>query len=172
MSPAIHTVSSSHALLLAHGRRYVWSEGADVLPGFAKQHERRRDALGALFTHTVLPGLVRRGAQRQVTGAGPRGGQNRAHWITWRCEGDIQVVWALYVATRPLSSEALSSVGRPANDGALLAAWGDGPAMAWVSDLPALRGALRDALRALPTFLIDGVTSGDPTMPLRIRRCL
>lgn len=101
-------------------------------------------------------------------GAGPRGGISRAHWVVWRAPGDAQPVWALYVPTRRLNAGSLADVGRPANDGAMLAAWGDGPVMAWASERRELREAVREALRSLPEFLASGVASADVTMPVRV----
>ncbi len=155
-----------------HGRRYVWHEGEHVqAPGAARLADRRH-ALAAAFTATVLPGLERRGAEHRVVGAGPRGGLARAHWVVWRAPGDRHPVWALYVLTRRLGDRSLWETAavnhRPANDGALLVAWGDGPVMAWASDRPGCREVLREALRTVPDFLAGGLASADVTMPVRI----
>jgi hypothetical protein len=150
------------------GRRYQWLEGAHALAPHAGRWEARRAQLGELFARVILPGLERRGAKRRVLGAGPRGGSARAHWVEWRAPGDAQPVWALYVPTRRLGARALEDLGRPANDGAMLAAWGDGPVLAWVSERPGARVAVREALRALPEFLARGVASADVTLPVRV----
>lgn len=151
-----------------NGRRYVWHEGEHTVTPQALRMRARRAEVGALFARSVLPGLERRSATRRVLGAGPRGGWGRAHWVVWDAPGDAQPVWALYVPTRRLAARALEDLGRPANDGALLAAWGDGPVLAWASDRPELREAVREALRALPEFLGRGLASADATLPVRI----
>lgn len=151
-----------------NGRSYRWHEGEHALTPHARRLESRRDELGAALSRAVVPSLTRRGARRQVMGAGPRGGVGRAHWVVWRAPGDAHPVWALYVPTRRLAASALADVGRPANDGAMLAAWGDGPVMAWASERPELREAVREALRSLPEFLSAGVASADVTMPVRV----
>ena len=89
--------------------------------------------------------------------------------MTWTAPGDARPVWALFVPTGRVSPAALGSE-RPANDGAMLAAWGDGPLMAWVSERPALQAAVREALRALPPWMADGVCSADAGFPLRVVR--
>lgn len=150
----------------SNGRSYAWREGERDPRG--ELLAARRAELPAVFAGVVLPGLERRGAERRVQGAGPRGGAARAQWVTWQARGDARPVWALYVPTRRLTGRALEGLGRPANDGVLLAAWGDGPVLAWASERPELRAALREALRALPGFLAEGLASGDPTLPLRI----
>lgn len=160
--------SAHREVFSVNGRSYQWHEGEHALTAHAWRLRGRRDELGAAFHRTVLPSLERRGAARRVFGAGPRGGWRRAHWVMWRAPGDAHPVWALYVPTRRIATEDL---GRPANDGAMLAAWGDGPVMAWASDRPELREAVRDALRALPEFLAAGVASADVTMPVRVVGC-
>ncbi len=167
MTIAAHENAPSEEFTV-NGRRYRWHEGEHALPTQAVRMRARRHELGPLFARVMLPGLERRGASRQVLGAGPRGGWSRAHWVVWRAPGDAQPVWALYVPTRRLTARALDDLGRPANDGALLAAWGDGPVMAWASERPELREAVRDALRALPEFLAGGVASADATLPVRV----
>ncbi len=156
----------------AHGRRYVWHEGDHVRAPAAARLADRRPALGEAFARTVLPGLERRGAARRVLGAGPRGGLGRAYWAVWQAPGDRQPVWALYEPTRQPGDRARWEVAgvshRPANDGALLVAWGDGPVLAWASDRPGAREALREALRTLPDFLEGGLASADASLPLRI----
>lgn len=150
------------------GRCYVWHEGPHALAPQARRMASRRDELATAFSRTVLPGLERRNATARVFGAGSRGGSARAYWVLWEAPGDAQPVWALYVPTRRLAARVLGDVGRPANDGALLAAWGDGPVLAWASERPAVREVLREALRALPGFLGQGLASADVTLPLRI----
>lgn len=78
------------------------------------------------------------------------------------------MVWALYVSPRALSPALLSTRGEPANDGALLAAWGDGPVLAWASEEEALRAILREALRQVPGFLSEGVSSADERFAVRV----
>ncbi len=156
---------------IANGRRFRWVEGAQGLSPRATQLAGRRASLEALFTATVVPGLERRRATRRVLGVGPRGGASRAWWVEFRAPGDAQPVWALYVPTKRLTAAALDPMGRPANDGVMLAAWGDGPVMAWVSERPELRAVVRDALRVPPAFLPQGVVSGDATFPVRVTAC-
>jgi len=151
------------------GQPYRWQEGDAALHPRAVSLAGQRAALRAAFVGSVLPGLERRGAVRQVRGVGPRGGAARAHWVCWLAPGDARPVWALYVPTGRISAAGLGGV-RPANDGAVLAAWGDGPLMAWVSDGPELRGLVREALRALPPWLADGVCSADASFPVRVSR--
>jgi hypothetical protein len=170
MTIAAHQ-SARHEVFSVNGRSYQWHEGDHALTAHAWRLRGRRDELGGAFHRTVLPSLERRGASRRVLGAGPRGGWARAHWVSWRAPGDAQPVWALYVPTRRITTRALEDLGRPANDGAMLAAWGDGPVMAWASERPELREAVREALRALPEFLASGVVSADATMPVRVVGC-
>lgn len=144
------------------GRRYRWAEG--VLHPAAARFRGRRGELGALFTRTVLPTLLRRGAARAQH---PAADDGRAWWVTLRREGEA-TVWALYVSTRGLSRAVTQTRGAPANDGALLAAWGDGPVLAWCCDEPALRARVRDALRELPPFLAEGVCSADETFAVSV----
>ncbi len=151
------------------GQRYRWHEGAGALHPRAAGFGGRREALRGAFFETVVPGLERRGATVEVRGVGPRGGAARAHWVTWRAPGDARPVWALFVPTGRVSTAGLG-VARPSNDGALLAAWGDGPLMAWVSEGAELRSAVREALRSLPPWLADGVCSADVSFPLRVAR--
>ena len=167
MSTAIHTQAQDTFTVGA--RQYRWHEGDGALPARAAALSGRREALRSAFYATGIPGLERRGAVRQLRGVGPRGGAARAHWVTWMAPGDARPVWALFVPTGRVSAEALGSE-RPANDGALLAAWGDGPLMAWVSERPALQAAVREALRALPPWMADGVCSADAAFPLRVVR--
>lgn len=144
------------------GRRYSWIEGA-AHPAAARFRGRRNE-LGALFARSVAPSLDRRGLAREVVPADP---QARSWWVRWRAEDGV-AVWGLYVSTRGLPAEATRDLGAPANDGALLAAWGDGPVLAWASERPALRDALCDALRALPAFLAEGVCSADESFAVRV----
>jgi len=153
---------------LSSGRRYRWHEGDGVVHPRAERLRGRRRELPGVFATTIVPGLVKRQARRQVLGGGARGGSSRACWVTWLAPGDRQLVWALYVPTRLLAARALADLGRPANDGMMLAAWGDGPVLAWASDRPELRDVLREALRTPPAFLSEGMTSADVTLPLRI----
>lgn len=142
------------------GRRYRWSEGA-LHPAAARFRGRRRE-LAFVFNASVIPSLERRGAVREVVPAG-----EGAWWVTWRAAGEA-AVWALYVSTRAVPREALSDLGCAANDGALLAAWGDGPVLAWASEREAVRAVLRAALRAVPAFLAEGVCSADETFAVRV----
>lgn len=142
------------------GRRYRWREGA-LHPAAARFRGRRRELM-AVFHGAVLPSLARRGAAREERAAGEAG-----VWVAWRAAGEAPV-WALYVFTRALPGRALADLGRPANDGAVLAAWGDGPVLAWASEREALRHALREALRALPDFLAEGVCSADETFAVQV----
>lgn len=166
MTLAVET--HQNARFFSQGRAYLWSEGDEALHPRAARGVGRRDALRAAFFTVVLPDLDRRHAERVVRGSGPRGGAARAHWVVWTLPRENRTVWALFVPTRPLGARAVEDLGRPANDGALLAAWGDGPVMAWVSDRPEVRDVVREALRALPPFLSAGFQSGDVTMPVRI----
>jgi hypothetical protein len=156
----------------AHGRRYVWHEGRGAQHPSALRLAGHRPALEAMFSRTVLPGILRRGATHRVQGAGPRGGYGQAWWGVWHAPGDRQPVWALYTPTRRLGDRHHWVQGpidhRPANDGALLVAWGDGPVLVWASDRPGARAVLREALRGLPDFLGGGLASADATLPLRI----
>ena len=147
---------------------YRWIEGS------AGQHPRavalasRRPLLRERFYTAVLPDLARRGAARQVRGIGVRGGSSRAIWSSWKVPGEERVIWALQVSTRQVRGAAGERA--PANDGYVLAAWGDGPVIAWANDLPSVRAVLREALSALPPWLSEGVASADTTLPLRIVR--
>lgn len=142
------------------GRRYRWVEGA-LHPAAARFRGRRRELAAALHG-AVVPALERRGAAREEVPIGAR-----AWWVTWRAPGEA-AVWALYVSTRGLPPGAVADLGRAANDGALLAAWGDGPVLAWASEREALRAVLREALRAVPAFLAEGVCSADETFAVRV----
>lgn len=141
-------------------------EGAPALHPRAAALASRRPLVRERFYTAVLPELARRGAVHQVRGIGPRGGSSRALWSSWRLPGEARVVWALRVSTRQVRGAAGEPA--PANDGYVLAAWGDGPVLAWADERPAVRAVLREALAALPPWLRDGVVSGDATLPLRI----
>ncbi len=162
--PMVHAFSSSPLRqdFILNGRRYRWVEGA--LHPAAARFRGRRQELGGMLGHTVVPALIRRGAVRGQLKATDDG---RAWWVTWRREGDAPV-WALYVSTRGLSRAATLTRAMPSNDGALLAAWGDGPVLAWASEEPALRARLREALRNVPGFLSEGVCSADETFAVRV----
>ncbi len=153
-----------------HGRRYVWREGGDEFDARGRRLRGRRESLRFSFFAVVVPGMKRRGARRVMRSAVHHGGAMRAHWVTWQCPGEVGVVWGLFVATGGLAGGTLGGLGMPANDGAMLAAWGDGPVMAWVSDRDELREVLREALRSLPEFLAGGVLSGDEGFPVRVLR--
>ncbi|MBL8603295.1 MAG: hypothetical protein JNK72_15330 [Myxococcales bacterium] len=150
----------------AGGRLYRWAEG--VGHARAEALRGRREALRAAFEQTVLPGLVRRGAARKVVVSSPKRGEPRVWWALWQAPGDARPVWALYASSRCLDVHTTATLGRAANDGAVLVAWGDGPVLAWASEREALRGLLRAALHALPSFLGDGLCSGDATFPVKI----
>ena len=143
-----------------------WIEGADGLHPRAVALASRRHLVRERFYTAVLPDLVRRGAPRQVHGIGPRGGSSRAIWSWWKVPGEQRVLWALQVSTRQVRGATGGKA--PANDGYVLAAWGDGPVIAWANELPAVRAVLREALTTLPAWLAGGVVSGDATLPLRI----
>ena len=58
---------------------------------------------------------------------------SRAIWSSWKVPGEDRVLWALQVSTRQVRG---ATGGRaPANDGYVLAAWGDGPVIAWANDV-------------------------------------
>lgn len=145
---------------------YRWIEGAPGLHPRAVALASRRSLVRERFYTVVLPDLARRGVRRQVRGIGVRGGSSRAIWSSWQMPGEDRVLWALQVSTRQVRGAA--GAQGPANDGYVLAAWGDGPVIAWANDVPAVRAVLRDALSALPGWLAGGVVSGDATLPLRI----
>ena len=146
--------------------RHRWIEGPLGLHPRAVALASRRSLVRERFYTAVLPDLARRGVRRQVQGIGVRGGSSRAIWSSWRTPGEERVLWALQVSTRQVRGAAGAKA--PANDGYVLAAWGDGPVIAWANDLPAVRAVLREALATLPGWLDDGVVSGDATLPLRI----
>lgn len=145
---------------------YRWIEGAAGLHPRAVALASRRALVRERFYTAVLPDLARRNVARQVRGIGVRGGSSRAIWSSWKIPGEERVLWALQVSTR----QVRGAVGgkSPANDGYVLAAWGDGPVIAWANELPAVRAVLREALATLPPWLSAGVVSGDATLPLRI----
>lgn len=161
MAHAMNTTDSHHDFSLG-GRRYRWAEG--VLHPAAARFRGRRAELASMLTRTVTPALLRRGATRSQLAATSDG---HAWWVLWRREGDAPV-WALYVSTRGLPRAATRTRGTPANDGALLAAWGDGPVLAWAHEAPALQAKLREALRNVPGFLSEGVCSADATFAVRV----
>lgn len=149
--------------VVTRGASWLWLEGE------AARHPRmasgeRRDALRTAFVTGVMPSMRARGAKRRVLAAGGLRDAAAMHWAAWSTS-DGRVVWALYAdARRALEKD------RPANDGARMVAWGDGPVMAWVDADPGLQRALRDALRDPPDFLDGGMVSGDATLPLKITR--
>jgi len=146
--------------------RHRWIEGPAGLHPRAAALASQRPLLRERFYTAVLPDLARRGVARQVRGIGVRGGSSRAIWSSWKVPGEDRVLWALQVSTRQVRG---ATGGRaPANDGYVLAAWGDGPVIAWANDLPAVRAVLREALATLPSWLSAGVVSADATLPLRI----
>jgi hypothetical protein len=146
--------------------RYRWIEGDAALHPGAAALASRRPLLRERFYTAVLPDLSRRGVTRQVHGMGPRGSSSRAIWSSWRVPNEDRVLWALQVSTRQVRG---ATGGRaPANDGYVLAAWGDGPVIAWANDLPAVRAVLREALATPPAWLRAGAVSADATLPLRI----
>jgi hypothetical protein len=146
--------------------RYRFIEGDAALHPGAAALASRRPLVRERFYTAVLPDLARRGVVRQVHGMGPRGGSSRAIWSSWRVPGEDRVIWALQVSTRQVRG---ATGGRaPANDGYVLAAWGDGPVIAWANDLPAVRAVLREALLTPPAWLRAGAVSGDATLPLRL----
>jgi hypothetical protein len=161
-------IADQTKLFTANHRQYVWREGRHLLTAKAESMRARRDQLQEMFVSVMLPALKRRNAQCRVQGQGPRGGWGRAHWVIWQAPGDPKPVWALYVPTKNVSAAELRTTGNPANDGALLAAWGDGPVLAWASDRPALREIVRNALQTLPEFLSEGVISADATLPVQV----
>jgi hypothetical protein len=146
--------------------RYRWIEGPAGLHPRAAALASQRPLLRERFYTAVLPDLAHRGVARQVRGIGVRGGSSRAIWSSWKVPGEERVLWALQVSTRQVRG-ATGGHG-PANDGYVLAAWGDGPVIAWANDLPAVRAVLREALATLPSWLSAGVVSADATLPLRI----
>lgn len=145
---------------------YRWIEGPLGLHPRAVALASQRSLVRERYYTAVLPDLARRGARRHAQGIGARGGSSRAIWSSWRAPGDERVVWALHVSTRQVRG-ATDGPG-PANDGYVLAAWGDGPVIAWANDLPAVRAVLREALATPPAWLAAGVVSGDATLPLRV----
>lgn len=145
---------------------YRWIEGPASLHPRASSLLALRPRARSRFYTVVLRDLTHRGASRQVQGIGPRGGSSRALWSWWRAPGEDRVVWALHVSTRQV--RGVVPGGAPANDGYVLAAWGDGPVIAWADELPAVRAVLRDALATPPWWLRAGVVSADATLPLRI----
>ena len=145
---------------------YRWIEGPPGLHPRAVAVASRRALVRERFYTAVLPDLARRGVPRQVRGIGVRGGSSRAIWSSWKMPGEERVLWALQVSTRQV--RGATGHRTPANDGYVLAAWGDGPVIAWANDLPVVREVLREALATLPTWLCGGVVSGDATLPLRI----
>lgn len=147
---------------------YRWIEGSAGLHPRSVALASRRPLLRERFYTAVLPDLARRGAARQVLGIGVRGGSSRAIWSSWKVPGEERVLWALQVSTRQVRGAAGERA--PANDGYVLAAWGDGPVIAWANDLPPVRAVLREALSSLPPWLSEGVVSADATLPLRIVR--
>lgn len=142
----------SHQIFEHAGRRYRWVEGA-THPS-ASRFRGRRGELRSLLTRSVIPSQQRRGAVHEQIPALDGG---RAWWVTWRCSGEA-AVWALYCAT----------AGESANDGARLAAWGDGPVIAWADEDAVIRGRLREALQRVPGFLAEGVCSADETFAVRL----
>ena len=146
--------------------RYRWIEGPAGLHPRAAALASQRPLLRERFYTAVLPDLAHRGVARQVQGIGVRGGSSRAIWSSWKVPGEERVLWALQVSTRQVRG-ATGGHG-PANDGYVLAAWGDGPVIAWAKDLPAVRAVLREALATPPSWLSAGVVSADATLPLRI----
>lgn len=115
------------------GRSYRWVEG--VADARAERLRGRCDALRAAFERTVLSGFERRGVPAVVRGAGPRRGLAGALGEARSDPSVAQPVWALScVLMRRAGMTA------PANEGAVLAAWGDGPVMAWASERPAAAG--------------------------------
>ncbi|MDB4932735.1 MAG: hypothetical protein JWM10_5219, partial [Myxococcaceae bacterium] len=130
---------------------YRWIEGEAALHPSAAALASRRPLVRERFYTVVLPDLAHRGVARQVHGMGPRGASSRAIWSSWRVPGEDRVLWALQVSTRQVRG---ATGGRPpANDGYVLAAWGDGPVIAWANDLPAVRAVLREALATPPAWL-------------------
>jgi hypothetical protein len=92
----------------------------------------------------------------------------RAWWVWWSRPGQ-EAVWSLWVSARRSGVPAqVLGAGDPANDGAVLACWGDGPVLAWCSRVRALQEVTREALRALPTFLARGLVSADEALALRV----
>ncbi len=146
--------------------QFRWIEGAAGLHPRAVALASQRSLVRERFYTAVLPDLARREVRRHIQGIGVRGGSSRAIWSSWRVPGEDRVLWALQVSTRQVPG---AIEGRaPANDGYVLAAWGDGPVIAWANDRPAVRAVLREALATLPSWLSAGVVSGDATLPLRI----
>lgn len=160
--------NATHETFAIGQRHYRWEEGDSARSARAEALRGRRDALRVAFVQTVVPGLGRRGAATKTVPVGPRRAVPRAYWTTWTAPGDARPVWALYASTRCLSAESVATLGRAANDGAVLVAWGDGPVLAWASERPELRMVLRQALRSLPGFLGEGLCSGDATFPVKI----
>ncbi|MBI5514541.1 MAG: hypothetical protein HY909_12275 [Deltaproteobacteria bacterium] len=159
-------------ILQVAGRRYRWQEGASA------RHPRvfrgRREEARRAFYRAYLPVLVARGATRRELPAGRRGVLQDSLWVTWtpRDHHAAGVVWSLWVPSRGSRVPVVVAGGaEPANEGMVLAAWGDGPVLAWCSQSPALRALTREALRALPEFLAQGVVSGDETLALKIEPC-
>lgn len=151
------------------GRRYRWREGEGVVtdPG-ARRDAARRGEMAGLFTRAVVPQLERRGARGLVyAAAAPEGVRSEdIRWVAWRAAGDEVPVWGLYLDARLLAEPGEA----PANDGFVLVAWGDGPALAWADERPAARTALRAALHAPPPWLERGMRSRDVTFPVRLDR--
>lgn len=146
--------------------RLCWIEGAAALHPRAVALAPRRALLRERFYTAVLPDLARREVRRRVQGIGVRGGSSRAVWSSWRVPGEDRVLWALQVSTQQVRGVAPGRA--PANDGYVLAAWGDGPVLAWADDRPAVRAVLREALTNPPEWLREGMVSGDATLPLRL----
>ncbi len=146
--------------------QFRWIEGPSALHPRAVTLASRRAQVRQSFYTAVLPDLARREVRRRVQGIGVRGGSSRAIWSSWQVPGGDQVLWALQVSTRQVPGAVEGKA--PANDGYVLAAWGDGPVIAWADERPAVRAVLREALATLPSWLGAGVVSGDATLPLRI----
>lgn len=150
---------------VAKGAVYRWEERS--ARASAEGTSPSREALGQMFTRTLVPQAERRGARGLVFEAAARPGTaaGEVRWVAWRVAGDAAPIWGLYVASHLLDG---TREGSAANDAYVLIAWGDGAALAWADDREVSRAALRAALREPPPWAERGIRSRDVTFPVRV----
>jgi|LNFM01.1.fsa_nt_gb hypothetical protein len=152
----------------SEGRNWLWREGPSVLPErYRAAGDQAREELRALFVRKLVPAMERRGiAGEAVSAATPSGiAAADVRWMKWfRADEGQSPLWGLFVQSRVFDSNDAD------NDTWVLVAWGDGPALAWVSDTALAQRCLRAALHAPPAFLSGGLLSRDPSFAVRLER--
>ncbi|MBL8681755.1 MAG: hypothetical protein JNK05_21485 [Myxococcales bacterium] len=153
---------------MSEGRAWLWREGSAVLhERFRAVDDQAREAIRAIFTRKLVPLAEKRGITGETAPAATPAGIAAAdvRWMQWfRAGEDPAPLWGLFVQSRVFDSNDAD------NDTWVLAAWGDGPALAWASQHEAAQRCLRAALHAPPAFLSGGVVSRDPAFAVRIER--